>query len=170
MNESEFEKQLRTLSPAAPSAELSRAIARDLHGASTALSQREIVRRHEQESMLTRVLGGLPWAVGGAAAAAIAILAMTPPRDQTVLRERVNHSRTPAVTVASAGVFEPGESSREVIDTEESPLIFHEQREPARLVRVNSLERRTWSNAATGARVAVEVPREDLMLVPVSYQ
>ncbi|MEI9894844.1 MAG: hypothetical protein WDN28_13410 [Chthoniobacter sp.] len=41
---------------------------------------------------------------------------------------------------------------------------------PAREVRYTYLERHAWSNPHTGARVYLEVPREDVYLLPVSLQ
>lgn len=171
MNESELEKQLRALRPAAPSANLAKAISRELDDLSTVShTPGEPALLHGGDSLLSRLFRGLPWAAGGAVAAAITIIGLKPVGEADAPRELAISSPAPVIAAQVAGVFEPEESSNEVIDTEESALIFHEQREPARLVRVNSLERRTWANAATGARIAVEVPREDLMLVPVSYQ
>ena len=41
---------------------------------------------------------------------------------------------------------------------------------PAREVRYTYRERHEWSNPKTGARVVLEVPREDVYLLPASLQ
>ena len=60
---------------------------------------------------------------------------------------------------------------REVLRTEDEGIRFneasntHEQR-----VRLYSVERQAWIDARDGARITVELPREDSLVLPVSYQ
>ena len=66
--------------------------------------------------------------------------------------------------------FEPAESAREMIAAEDGGMVFDDEREPAQVVRLSSVERHAWANPATGAWVEVEVPREDVVLMPVAFQ
>ena len=42
--------------------------------------------------------------------------------------------------------------------------------EPARVVRYTTLEHHVWTHPVTGARLEVEVPREDIVLIPLAMQ
>lgn len=169
MNESDFENALRKLSPAAPPARLEQAIAREL-SETTVLSP--ALREHRlsgkivrpKESPFSRLLSGLCWAIGGAAAALIAAFGLD------LLHSPQASTVQPDLVAKAENIFEPTESSRQLLGTEESDLIYTDEQEPNRVVRYNSMERYVWANPATGAQVEVEVPREDVVLVPVSFQ
>lgn len=168
MNESDFENALRKLSPAAPPARLEEAIARELTETLPSPAPRahplsgEIGR--PKEGPFSRLFFGLCWATGGATAALITAFSLG------MLHAPQASVPQPALTAKVENVFEPAESSREVLETEDDGLIYTEEQEPNRVVRYNSMERYVWANPATGARVEVEVPREDVVLVPVSFQ
>ncbi len=168
MNESDFENELRKLRPTTPSNRLEEQIARDLAATTTAPDPHSYPRSgtisRKKESPIMRLLSGLGWACGGAAVAVLVTTTMysTPPSPQAGTQtER-------AIEVEN--VFEPAESSRELLATEDSGVIYTEEEEPTRVVRYNSMERYVWANPTTGARIEVEVPREDVVLLPVSFQ
>lgn len=168
MNESDFENELRKLRPAAPPPRLEQAIARELETPVTVLKRHEHPRAgviiRPKESALPRLLSGLGWAFGGAAVALIATISLYPlPADQPV-------AQVPAAIEVEEDFFEPSESSRQLLAAEESDVIYTEEEEPTRVVRYNSMERYVWANPSTGAQVEVEVPREDIVLLPVSFQ
>lgn len=119
-----------------------------------------------------RILHGIPWALGGAAAAVMVMTAMQPSGGRVAIDKTPQPHPKPAETQVAAAQreFRADTPSREILHAVEGDVILAEQEEPTRLVRVNSLERRTWSNPHTGAQIAVELPREDLLLVPVAYQ
>jgi hypothetical protein len=176
MSESEFEAELRTLHPAPPSNTLELAIARELEGGPRAVAVRApasgtIVRAEPRASFW----GGLLWALGGAAVAAITILAWPAGHGHDSGPLASNHPVTPvtppsSVQPAATEYFEPLESARQVVATEESEIFYDGADGPSQVVRYSSVERHSWTNPTTGALVEVEVPREDLLLVPVSYQ
>ena len=168
MNESELEEQLRSLRPVAPAAALQETIARELAHAPVAVASSE----RETESIVTRILHGLPWAIGGAAAAVVVMIVIEQPGSRAVAEKAPEpHNEPVNEEVAAASLeFRAETPSHEILHAVEGDVIFAEQEEPTRLVRVNSLERRTWLNPHTGAQIAVELPREDLLLVPVAYQ
>ena len=169
MNESDFENALRKLSPAAPPARLEQAIARELTKATLSLAPRvhqlsgKIIRTKERP--LSRLFFGLCWATGGAAVALIAAFGLG-----LLHTPQTTPVAQPTLVAKAENIFEATESSRELLETEDSGLIYTEEQEPNRVVRYNSMERYVWANPATGAQVEVEVPREDVVLVPVSFQ
>lgn len=169
MSESEFEAELRTLRPAPPSPALELAIARELAlAAPRAIVVRPasgvIVRPEKRPRFF---LGGLAWAFGGAALAALAILTAPP---SWIGRVASNHQPGPPVEAAEPAYFEPLESAREVLATETSDIFYDGVDGPSQVVRYTSVERHSWTNPTTGALVEVEVPREDFLLIPVAYQ
>lgn len=66
--------------------------------------------------------------------------------------------------------FEHSAASEELIATEDATEIVETDDGLARPVRYTYLERHTWANVRTGARMEIEVPREDVYLRPVSLQ
>jgi hypothetical protein len=171
MNESDFEAELRGLRAAPPSPGLELAIARELAEAASApraIAVRPaagIIVRPEKRSRF--LLGGLAWAFGGAALAALAILTAPPSWTQ---RGVVSDKGGAPVEAMETAYFEPFESAREVVATETSEIFYDADDAPSQVIRYSSVERHSWTNPTTGALVEVEVPREDFFLVPVSYQ
>jgi hypothetical protein len=160
MNDSEFEESLRRLAPVAPGAGLEERIAVALAEPVVASPTAGLLRGRGDR--LRRILWpGLGWAMGGAAAASVALLAFSAPR-ATV--------QTVAKTEPPASLFEPEESAREVVSSEEAGTLYDEDNQPSTLMRYTSIERHSWTNPATGAYVEVEIPRQDVVLVPASYQ
>ncbi|HEV7402135.1 MAG TPA: hypothetical protein VGO11_04380 [Chthoniobacteraceae bacterium] len=168
MNESEFEDELRALRPASPSPTLELEIARELTGAPRSVVVRPaagIIVRPEKRSRF--FLGGLAWALGGAAVAALAMLTAPP----SWLGRGVSPGKSGApVETMELAYFEPLESAREVVATETSEIFYDDDAGASQVVRTSSVERHSWTNPTTGAVVEVEVPREDFVLVPVAYQ
>ena len=70
----------------------------------------------------------------------------------------------------STNAFEHDETTNELVSTQGSDQLVETDDGPAREVRYTYLERHEWSNPHTGARVYLEVPREDIYLLPVSLQ
>ena len=165
MNLSDLENQLRTLKPVKPSAELEQAIARELAHALRPATAGVIPRGSETPG--GRLLSGLCWAFGGAAVAVIATVCIyasqTVPAADAPLAATVPPGSRPIV-------FEPVAASREFMDAEAGELVYAEDNAPARVVTYRSRERHVWTNPSTGAQVELEVPRQDVMLVPVSFQ
>lgn len=170
INEPDFEDQLRTLRPLAPSPALEESIARQLasHRALTTVEARAaVVPRREVEvdtpSFFDRIFPGLRWALAGAVGAAAVFLA-------------ISHFQQPEVSPTKASVavaepdFEPVEITRELVAAEDGGLVYENEEEPARVVRYTTLEHHVWTHPVTGARLEVEIPREDIVLVPIAMQ
>lgn len=69
------------------------------------------------------------------------------------------------------GDFQPLETTRELVSSEEEgQVIYRNGSTPVRQVRNRYREHHSWTNPRTGARVDIEVPREDVFLQPVSLQ
>jgi hypothetical protein len=171
MNESDFELEMRELRPAPPSDRLGTAIAREL-GNSRALATRPtsgvVVRTQVRRAGFWN---GLAWAVGGAALA-VACFSLFLPEARPVL-EAGRNAAAPgglAEPEATETYFEPTESATELVFADESGVFYDGEDGPSQMVRYSSIERHRWTNPSTGALVELEVPREDILLVPVSYQ
>jgi hypothetical protein len=78
-------------------------------------------------------------------------------------------SVAPAATVEEQA-FEPTEASRELVAVNDSNELLDTADGPVREVRYTYLERLAWAHPLTGARLEIEVPREDVYLLPVSLQ
>ncbi|MEP6670457.1 MAG: hypothetical protein ABJF10_14955 [Chthoniobacter sp.] len=173
MNDTEFETHLRgLLRPVAPSAELHGRIHEEL---STDVRQPRAYSGRltsPKRGFLQVLLRDFGWACAGAAAA-LAIFAMLPakqtPASPTEATTGSSSTESPA-TVAQTSTFEHDETTNQLVATEDSEQLVETDDGPAREVRYTYLERHAWSNPTTGARVYLEVPREDVYLLPVSLQ
>ena len=157
MNESEFENQLRALAPAAPSPAIERRIAAAMSAPRTPAAGIIVQPRR---SPWAGMLRGLLWASAGAAAAALIL-----------------HTRAPQTAPVAPGLAEvaqpvtTAETVSELIATADDGLVFDEDTaEPQRQMRFTYLERHVWTNPQTGAVIEFEVPREDIVLMPVAMQ
>jgi hypothetical protein len=107
------------------------------------------------------------WACAGAVAA-LAVLALLPAK---LARTSAPHAKSePSAAVATTNTFEHDDTTNELVATQDSEQVVETDGGPAREVRYTYLERHAWSNPTTGARVYLEVPREDVYLIPVSLQ
>lgn len=170
MNESDLEKELRSLLPTKPSPQLSEQIAAELNAPAAPAPERAtgVLARPSKERGVSRFLR--PWilALSGVSAVVIALLAITfwlkPGSTDT------NIVTKPETSAQAFALSEnPDESVDELIDAQDEGLVY-EGEEPQRQVRITYLERHTWTNPETGAVVEVEVPREDIVLMPVAMQ
>lgn len=165
MNESDFENELRKLRPTVPSARLEKAIDRELAAMPLKVYEhpRSVMISRPEENLFAGLLSRFCWACGGAAAAVVTMVYLN--------AFPASHTATSAANKSQVEqIFEPAESSRKLLATEDGGVVYTAEEEPARVVRYNSMERYVWANPTTGARVEVEVPREDVVLVPVSFQ
>ena len=169
MNESDFEKELRSLRPVAPSASVEARIASALSRLADAtprtLHAQTAGVLAPRESVTVRFFRGLGWACAGAAAAVAAVAWLQPSKPAT-------EPARPLIAAlnAEADGFEPAGSERELLETADEGVLLQDDAEPVRQVRYTYLERYAWTNPTTGARVEVEVPREDIYLMPVAMQ
>lgn len=157
MNDSELETQLRSLRPVEPSPTLEQRIAGELAGHAPAPTAGTLHR--EQGGWARWMFSRLAWAASGAVAALV-ISHPTP--------DRTNGSTNNSTAAVASGPLVVQESS-EVLNMNNEGLTIDAEHGVARVVRLTSIERRSWIDA-TGAEITTEKPREDLVLVPVTYQ
>ena len=168
-NEPDFETHLRALHPIAPSPALEENIARQLasHRAiATVEARATVIPRQEVEanapSLFDRIFPGLRWALAGAATAAAVFLTMNHFQQQ--------HVSPTGPSAAIERDFEAVEVTRDLVAAEDGGVVYEDEEEPARVVRYTTLERHVWTHPITGARLEVEIPREDIVLVPIAMQ
>ena len=171
-NAPEFENELRALRPLAPSPALEEGIARQLasHRAlatvekhAAVIPRRELDLEIARPGFFERIFPGLRWACAGAAAAVAIVFAIHH-------FDKPTAASSAATAAAAEPDFEPESIARDIVTAEDQGIIYEDDREPARLVRYTLVEHRVWTHPVTGARLEVEVPREDLVLVPVAMQ
>jgi len=163
---SDIEKDLRSLRPKKPSAQLAERIARQLEepAARSALAEDKIVRP------LWFRFGGLSLGATLAAAAAIFILARLD--NFTIERHGPKTAGAkPAPAALNSAQFIPDGATRVVYHTQDDGLIFPQGADaPVRRVRSRTKETLEWRNPRTGASLRVTYPSEEVRLIPVSGQ
>jgi hypothetical protein len=166
MNESDLEKELRSLLPTKPSAQLAERIATELSAPAARTSEPAsgLIARPAKKAVFMR-----PWSIllAGAAAVVIGFFAVAlwlKPGSTNIASK--SETATPVVALNET----PDESVDELIGAQDEGLVYGEDEEPQRQVRMVYLERHTWTNPQTGAVVEFEVPREDIVLMPVAMQ
>jgi hypothetical protein len=184
MNDSEIEDQLRLLKPAAPSEGLAARIEQELAIKAPSNPTAGVIVRPSKPSVFWKWVRDLGWAGAGAATAlgAVALysavqrpavqkamsptaVAATPDRDRAKVA-----GAAPVAATAEEQAFEPTEASRELVAVNDSNELLDTENGPVREVRYTYLERLAWAHPGTGARIEIEVPREDVYLLPVSLQ
>ncbi|HEY3898617.1 MAG TPA: hypothetical protein VGM54_08395 [Chthoniobacter sp.] len=175
MNDAEFEKNLRQLlRPAEPSADLEARIRHDLLAPDIQPEKPAAVpfAAASLPALLLRLLRDFGWAcAGGAAVLVVLALVHGWPRPGSEPMTATAAATNPApAEAAQPAAFEHDETTHDLVSTEGSDEVIETDEGPAREVRYSYVERHAWSNPQTGARVVLEVPREDVYLVPVSLQ
>lgn len=170
MNDSDLEEELRTLRPTAPSPALENRIQQELaasgsHGRSGALV------RPNQQSLLGRLWRDLIWAAAGATAAIAFLSFGRDPVSPVVSTPVAEPAMTePAFTPQVSDAFVHAGATEELVGTVNSDDLIETTDGPVREVRYTYRERHAWTNPATGARVILEVPRDDIYLQPIALQ
>ena len=164
MNEPEFEEQLRAIRPAAPRRAVEDRIAAEI-GRAAATSG---TLPQPAGSFVSRLLPGLGWSTAGAAIGVATMLALGLMREDPSQTKNAQAPHAPAAEAVD--YFEPDfDLEHEIVNVDEQGLVQGAEEGLARLVRYESVERRRWSDGQ-GAVTVLEVPREDLVLVPVTFQ
>lgn len=169
MNDTEFENHLRgLLSPVAPPPELRERIRQDLPAVTKKLPAYSGALPRPKRGLTQILLRNFGWACTGAAAV-LAVFTVLPAKE-TQTPMNVPAETTIAMATPQANTFEHDETTNELVATQDSEQLVETNDGPAREVHYTYLERHAWSNPHTGARVYLEVPREDVYLLPVSLQ
>lgn len=146
----ELEAELKRLRPAAPSPELVQRIGRELP-ARPAGRARTTLR--------------WVWLATVPAAAALAVLLSrsTPPRPDRPDKP------LPAAT-ASSGALKPVSAENVLYSARDEGLVVLEDGTPARRERLQFVDTITWRDPRTNASLTWTVPREEVRVVPISFQ
>lgn len=169
MNESEFESSLRRFTPVKPSPDLEQGIVESLERRVTApLPESRRVPAASETSPLWMWLDRLLWSALGATAAIAITLAMRPatlPAPEpaiTVIRQ------DPAkVTPAAAPEFQKVLTSNETLDWKDEGIHFDASGQPVLKLQRTAVEHQAWADLQNPGVVQVEVPRQEVMYVPV---
>lgn len=156
----ELENLLRGLAPAAVSPELRTRVEEELRLDMSWLSQTV------KKPRAVRWLAPVTYAAMGAAAAIVAMSAftssVTPPAS----------SSQPTIATSSApksGVM-PVSTIAEWDDVQDEGIRYTADRLPQKHVRVRGTERHLYIDPRDGAEIIVEYPREQSLVLPVSFQ
>jgi hypothetical protein len=155
LNETHLENVLRSLAPASPSQALQQRVDEELKldiswlGAPT------------KPSRQVRWLPPLTWAALGAAAA-VAVMSALPESAPASGLAAAPSSPVPAVL--------PVSTIREWEDIQDDGIHYSQERLPEQHVTLFSRERQTWIDPRDGAQMTVEYPREQKLVLPVSFQ
>jgi hypothetical protein len=158
MNESDFENLLRSVPPAAPHRCVEERIATELNR--PPVSTAAVL---PQPSRPNRFFAALGWASLGATLAVASMLTVN------LVRGDTGQPIVKSPAKSTALIEAPVEFEHEILEISEGGIVAESADGPARIVRYDSLERRTWTEPS-GAVMILEVPREDLVLMPISYQ
>jgi hypothetical protein len=152
MNDHDLENLLSSLAPARPSTALEQRVNRELEQ-----DLRWALRPGRRPA---RWLPPMLWTSLGAAAAVVVMsLMQAAPEPAGLASAPTAHSVLPVSTI------------REVVDTQDQGIRYNEtSRLPEQHMKIVSLERRAWIDPRDGAHITVEVPREDSVVLPVSFQ
>lgn len=144
----QLEAELKRLEPKAPSAGLRRRVANDL--APRGAANRRL---------------GLSWAwAGGLAAAAGLALLLTQ-------RPEIEPPRPRAPTVAAgAAMMKPVAAENILVAAQDEGFVTLEDGTTARRARLKYVDTITWKNPQTNASLTWTVPREEVRVIPVSFQ
>lgn len=147
----QLEAELSRLRPAAPPARL------------VARLERELAPR---PSARPRAVGRWWWAVALPAAAALALVWTQ------VSRTPVASAPAPSVTAASAATppMKPVAAENILVSAADEGLVTLGDGTTARRERLQFLDTVTWRNPRTNASLTWSVPREEVRVVPVSFQ
>jgi hypothetical protein len=166
MNESEIERQLRTLRPAVPSRHLAEGIARDLAEARRSVTPVEEPRTSWLGLWLDRLL----WTGLGAAAAMIVVVVSQPaPRKPAA---HVAQQPSPEVARVSApldsSTLQPVLASEEDMGWHDEGVQFDPHGRPMLKLTRTAVERRAWADLKNAGVVQMEKPRQEVLWVPVA--
>jgi hypothetical protein len=154
MNEHELESLLTSLAPARPSAALTQRVNRELEQ-----DMRWALRTPRRTP---RWLPPVLWTSLGAAAA-VTLMSLLP--------APVSDTRSTSFAAAAAPSVLPVSTIREVVDTQDEGIRYNEtSRLPEQHMKIVSLERHAWIDPRDGAHITIEMPREDSVILPVSFQ
>ena len=166
MNESEIERQLRTLRPAVPSRNLAEGIARDLAG----ITRRVASLDEPRTASFTLWLDRLLWSGVGAAAAMVVVVVSEPAPHKPAAQ--VAQSASPDVARTSVpldlSTLQPVLASEEDMGWRDEGVQFDPHGRPMLKLTRTAVERRAWADLKNAGVVQMEKPRQEVLWVPVA--
>lgn len=149
----DIESLLQSLGPAKPSAALTRSVDHELE---QDLSWAGVPKRAPNFNWFAPVM----WTSIGAAAAVMAMSAVG-----------FSSVNTGSTTLLRAPSVLPVNTIREVIEAQDQGIQYNDvSRLPEQHVRLLSMERHAWIDPRDGAKITVEMPHEQSVVLPVSFQ
>lgn len=166
MNESEFESSLRRFTPVKPSPDLAQGIATALERrVAVPASQPRRAPTTSETSLLGMWLDRLLWSALGATAAVAINLAIRPaPAPEPALTVTQHDAAT---TAPVAPAFQKVLTSSEALDWKDEGIHFDSSGQPVLKLRRTAVEHQAWADLQNAGVVQVEVPRQEVMYVPV---
>ncbi len=159
MNDTELETLLTSLAPARPGAALTQRVDQEL--------EQDLRWALHAQRRLPSWLSPVLWTSLGAAAA-VAVMSLTPPEDAGALGDRLAAAKVSAPLMPSVL---PVSTIREVVQAQDEGIRYNSSSQlPEQHMKIVSLERRAWIDPRDGAQITIEVPREDSVIMPVSFQ
>jgi hypothetical protein len=146
----QLEAELKELRPQPPSTELAARIGREL---AQPLAPRELAPVHRF------------WAVSLPAAAAVALVFTHFSRESQLPAHRQAGGRALAVAP-----LKPVTAENVLVAASDEGLVTLDDGTPARRERLQFVDTITWKNPRTNASLTWSVPREEIRVVPVSFQ
>lgn len=172
MNETDLERMLSELAPRPVSSRLENLVERDLmiDSGLRVIDGGAEPRTARPKSKMTW-WQPVVWASLGAAAA-IAVTGLVPQGENggAATLAAAKKSSSPVSSPASSANALPVNSTRQWLNADDQGVQFNSQHLPERRVRVVSMERHEWVDPRDGAQIAVEIPREDTVVLPVEFQ
>ena len=164
MNDHNLEQLLRNMIPAAPSADLTERVRQDIQLADLFRNAAGQDQPTASGRRLPTWISRVSWAAMGAAAA-IAL--------SNTLHRMDSKGETPPVASIATNSLKPAptlSSTREFVGIDDGGIVYSSDGEPGKLVSVSSIERHHWVDPKDGAEYTLEVPQEESVLVPLSFQ
>jgi hypothetical protein len=156
----ELENELKTLQPR-------RAPARWLNQINRELAA-ELPASVPARNVTATNLGAWKW-LGWRTAALAAALALVATVGLISLRRSVPAAALPPVTPATAPSYEPVAASNVLYDLKDEGEVKVEGAIPARQIRARYVDTYTWKNPHKNASIKWTVPRDEIRVVPASY-
>jgi hypothetical protein len=172
MNESDFEAELRQMRPAPVRDAVRMAIEADLKPTAKSPASGVIttMRAANRGYRFLQIIFRTGLTLGTAALVASAIVGVRLGVSGNSPETGAPLGAAPEIASAAAGSFLRVASSRELVDAGDEEILYPDAADPAMRVRLRSIERHAWADMERGAFIAIEVPREDVVLIPVSMQ
>ncbi|QIF00790.1 hypothetical protein [Roseimicrobium sp. ORNL1] len=175
MNESEFESSLRRFTPVKPSPDLAQGIATSLErSVSVPGSASRRASAEPASSLLWVWLDRLLWSTLGATAAVAVTLTVvrpapvsTPVPAPTAEPTFTVTQHAPPPVAPAASDFQKVLTSNETLDWKDEGIHFDSTGQPVLKLRRTAVEHQAWADIQNAGVVQVEVPRQEVMYVPV---